>query len=370
MRAGNILNRCIMTLIFMFMLISLLSCSRGNPQGDNEASSTEAVSDSNTANKKNHDDNSERDKNYLTSIEAVQLAYEEAKEWSEDALFMSITIGSQLSLHYAWTETDMAYHWTVDFVSPEKKQMIFIYMNYGRVYDTLVNEYNMKNMPVAGHPDDRPLISLKEANSIAVLNEGIYGLMPVNARYETCGYLDNDFPYWCIVYRVPTPDDGEERNFYYINAKTGELADTVYHDDSNDEIEKEKLKVGGQDLSGYALMEDQRYTVIKFFTLINEGRTDEAAEMMDEFMAPDNNTKKMWIESLSSITGHEYTSGGFVTEDEENWTEDTRRFEIRIVIPESCDCEKYGWSKGLTKRWITLKRYDNIWKIHELATSP
>ena len=91
---------------------------------------------------------------------------------------------------------------------------------------------------------------------------------------------------------------------------TGELSDEFFKSTDGKETSKAELKVKDQDLSGLAGRMDQRYTVILFFTLINEGRADLAVELMDENMVSSADMKKMWVQSLGSIAGHEYISGG------------------------------------------------------------
>ncbi len=322
-----------------------------------------------------------RDKNYLTSSEAIRLAYQEAKKWSEDALFKSITIGSHLSVHYDWSNTDMAFNWSVVFASPSKKESILVYVNYGKVDGTLIRDDSLSNMPPEGHPNDRPLISAKEAFDIAVKNGGIYGIMPENLTYTTYGYSNNHFPCWMIVYGVPMSatspsaksgsEQKEEMHYYYINAETKKIAEMSYKDRDNKKIEKSALTTKDQDLSKLAWMQDQRYTVIKFFTLINEGNIDKALEMMDDNMITNSNANRLWKENLSSIIGHEFKSTGFAVSDETSWTEDTQIFEVAIKIPNNnASLEKYGWNQGENTRWITLKKYGTTWKIHEISTSP
>lgn len=315
-------------------------------------------------------DSSQRDPNYLTSMEAVQLAYEEAKVWSNDAVLKSMTTGTDLGLHYAWTETDMSYSWSVNFVSPEKKQYLIVYVNYGKVLDTHISDDSLKNMPLEGHPEDRPLITLKEAYSAALDGGAISGLVPVNVDYNTYGYSDMNFPYWVIIYKVPVTAKTKEMHYYYINAETGKFANAIYKNDDNDIISVEELQVKGKDLSELAPMEDQRHMVIKFLTLINEGKTQDAVDMMDESMRPNQNMKDMWIQSLSSIQGHEFIQGGFTNEDEDSWTDDTQRFKVKINIPETCECEGFGWDHGQNTRWIKVVKGESGWMIHEVSTSP
>ncbi|MBN2883832.1 MAG: PepSY domain-containing protein, partial [Clostridia bacterium] len=268
------------TICSVFIVIGLLFTACGKEGSSDIEQKTDKESPVVTQTTPKTQDNEkeylQRDPNYLTSIEAAQLAYEKAREWSSDAVFKSMTIGTDLGLHYAWSETDMSYSWSVNFVSPEKKQYLIVYVNYGKVHDTHVSDDNLKNMPLEGHPVNGPLISLKEAFAAALDGGAISGLTPVNVDYNTYGYNDRDFPYWVIVYRVPLTSETDEKHFYYINANTGELSEKVYKNDENDIISEDELQVKGRDLSGLAHMEDQRHMVIKFLTLINEGNADAA----------------------------------------------------------------------------------------------
>ena len=70
-------------------------------------------------------------------------------------------------------------------------------------------------MPYEGHPNDRPLIPLKEAYAAAVKKGAVFGLMPVNVRYETDAYTENYFPHWSFVFGVPVPEGGRDALLLY-----------------------------------------------------------------------------------------------------------------------------------------------------------
>lgn len=308
-----------------------------------------------------------RDANYITATEAAALGYTKAAELYSDAVLSSISTGTSLATHYDWKNTGLTYNWTVTFLSPSASKLIYVYINGGEVNSVNVNDKSNVAKEL-NFPKDKPLMTMVDAIKVVDANGGITGFRPNDIEYRIDGYYENDFPWWGFGYKIPLGGENYERHFYYVNAVTGEFAEVKYKNAENDIIEKTELVVQDNDLSYLASSQDQRFTIIKFLTLINENSIDKAVDMMDDYAVPNKSSRDMWIESLSTIRGMKFLQGGFLLNDEDNWTDDTQRFKVKVSIPEGQNSEQFGWDSGENQRFFTLVKIDGEWKIHEIST--
>lgn len=106
-----------------------------------------------------------------------------------------------------------------------------------------------------------------------------------------------------------------------------------------------------------------------FFELIDQGNTDEAVDLLDSSVAPDENSKQQWksafdgFESVEVISKEPY--------DEQSWTDSYREYKVNLNIkiePERLP-ELINWD-GQSTRWISIIKSDDNWKIGTIATSP
>ncbi|MFO7610911.1 MAG: hypothetical protein R6W99_00270 [Clostridia bacterium] len=358
-------------IIMILSVMSVLFSGCGGDGGDDSGDNTNNTGTPTPAVTKGPDNpgqsESIEDVNYISSTDAAVMAYAEAVKLYEDAVLWSMTNGISTALHYDWTNTDSCYSWTVDFVSPQAKKLIYVYLFGNEVSRTLVDDKSNFTLDPS-LPKDKPLISMAKAAAEVIDNGGVTGLMPVNVGYGVDGYYDNEFPYWGFTYKIPLGNGEYERHFYYVNAVTGEFAEAKYKNDDNDEIGREELVVKDKDLSHLAWMQEQDLTLKKFFTLINEGKMEEAIGMMDDTAAPNKSSRDMWADSFASIRGMKFVLAGFSKSDEDNWTDEIQRYKVKIQIPEIGDYQQFGWDPGENTRFFTLMKYGGEWKIHEIST--
>ncbi len=310
----------------------------------------------------------ETDTKYISAEQAVKIAYEEIKKSGGDPYFSNLTIGTNYALHYDWLENAKALSWVIGYIFPDTNELKKVTIRNGSIDHVDTSHRSAFNASLE-HPKDSFLCSMQAAISTVMENGGIQGFYPVNAGYST-GDRDREYPHWYFIYAVPIGYDEYEYHYYFVDAQKNELSQIRFADMASEPLERSELLIQETDLSGMSWMQDQRHTVLEFLALINEGLLEKAVGMMDDFAVPDNASKEMWIQNLSSIQGFELFWGLCYEENKENWTDDEQVFRIEIIIPDTCDCEQYGWSHGENIRWVILRKYDQMWKIHAISTSP
>ncbi len=345
------------------MTVSLFACgSSSEPQSTSEPSENEKAV-------KTIDTPKGSDPINLTSTQAAQLAYTEALKWHEDAVLWDIDVKDN-SFHYDWTNTDKAWQWQATFTSHETPEIYFVYITNGEILDLLTGERgNQRRIDInPALPKDKPLMTMKQAIGIAIENGAPTGFLPENASYSIVNF-SKEQPVWGFSYEIPISDNAEERHFYYIDATTGEFDKVVYKNDDNREITKADLIIKVSDIPALSWKQDQRNTIYRFFTLLNEGNMNEALEMMDDSMTSSKNAGQMWVDTLSRIVPIKLFP--FIYEEQrEDWTDQHQAFEVTILVDDNKDAKKYGWSPGENTRWISLARDGGSWLISEIALGP
>jgi len=106
-----------------------------------------------------------------------------------------------------------------------------------------------------------------------------------------------------------------------------------------------------------------------FFELIDQGKTNEAADLLDSSLAPDSNTKQQWKSTFDGFESAEVISKEPFNE--QSWTDNYQVYKVTLNIqikPERLQ-ELINWD-GQSIRWISIIKSGNAWKIGTIATGP
>jgi len=106
-----------------------------------------------------------------------------------------------------------------------------------------------------------------------------------------------------------------------------------------------------------------------FFGLIDQGKTNEAVDLLDSTVAPDANTKQQWKSAFDGFESAEVISKEPFNE--QSWTDSYQMYKVALNIqikPERLQ-ELINWS-GQIIRWISIIKSSNNWKIGTIATGP
>ncbi|MEM4736719.1 MAG: hypothetical protein QXD41_02490 [Nitrososphaeria archaeon] len=113
-----------------------------------------------------------------------------------------------------------------------------------------------------------------------------------------------------------------------------------------------------------------------FVTQIEEGRPDQAAQMMklkDTSPPQANSELQSWAVQFAAITSFKLLEMEKANESE--WTDSKHIYKVVLDVwmdPSSADAPipYYGWENGENTRWIVLEKVGDVWKIAEIATAP
>lgn len=317
---------------------------------------------------------------HVTADEAVALAYIEAVKWNEEALLWEVKTALDTSVHYNWMNNGKAYFWLVGFANPVDESMIHIWIKNGKV-DSVRDLGNTRHSEVI--PDlavDKIAFHFEEAIEVMCRNGAPTGYMPYAIEYSTVKNDDGSSSvFWFVGFDVKRTDEGRELQIYKVGGSSGEFAGNefrVFYDREEDEDKEVKgstdrsvLEFPGADLSDRYYTLDQRVTIVKFLTFINEAKVVEAVDMMDSELIGDAAAKKMWKESFEAIQYLEIEN--IYAYNEEAWTDDRQYFEVQLILPEEERMIEYGWDIGSNTRWMELsKEENNQWMIRSIATGP
>lgn len=103
-----------------------------------------------------------------------------------------------------------------------------------------------------------------------------------------------------------------------------------------------------------------------FFTLIGEGKIEDAVGMMTPNAISSDSEKQAWgvqLNAFEKIDVKKIESSG------ENTYKVTLDVEMKSESA-SPPIPFYGYDKGENIRWVSLEKVDNVWRVAEIATGP
>lgn len=311
-----------------------------------------------------------RNSAYLTSDEAAALAYEEAKAWNPDAVLWYMQ-AIQFRLHYDWTNTDKSSGWLVAFANPENTNLCYITVYNKNVTD--ITEMNTRTSEIKqSYKKDAPEISMKKAIQTAIGNGAPENLMPYSVEYNMDGSADpltgEHRPLWSFAYRFQITDNTYDLHFYYVDGLTGKFVKMAVKNESGKILDSSAARVKAADYEKYLSQQDNRYLILKYFSLIDEENYTDALAMMDENLVAGSSSEKSWTEGWKAID--QISIGWSYKYYEEKWTSDNQTFEVHLNVKPSASDGGTNWAEGENTRFVTLKKTSGEWMIHEIATGP
>lgn len=110
-------------------------------------------------------------------------------------------------------------------------------------------------------------------------------------------------------------------------------------------------------------------TIRYFFKLIDQEKTDEATDLLDSSVAPDQDTKQQWKSAFEGFESAEVIS--IEPFNGKSWSDNYQIYKVALNIkikPERLQ-GLINWD-GQSIRWIAIIKSDNTWKIGTIATGP
>ncbi len=297
----------------------------------------------------------------LTSLEAANLAYQEASKWDSEAVLWYINPYGRM-LDYHWADSDLSWEWNFIFARPKDEQLYYIDIKEDQIVSTETGEYIKRLSPILPYfPKDRPGISMQKAAQ-KVFTEGA----PSWERPSVVYIIDNsnkDFrgkPVWFFLF-------GSQFSTYTVDGITGELLGREYFDpETLKSISPEEVKYEFYPDKVSKIKEEN--FIYDFFEAITKGDTEQYFSMMDRDLAGNETMQEMWKTAFSSLELIKIVR--LYPEDERKWHNKQPLYEAIIYSIPKSRAPYYGWDEGKNVRWISITPTEDSWKITAIATSP
>jgi len=294
----------------------------------------------------------------LTSLEALEMAFEKAIEWDGQAVIWHISPPGRM-LDYYWAENDLSWDWHFIFARSRDMKTFRVRITHDKVAESVeeINVSREEPFP-ADVPGRKGIISLKQA-AAAAFREGAPPFDRPMAIYITPGkWSGGTGPLWEFLF-------GSVYRIYRVDAITGKLLEVTQFDPDTkkrvdhllDTSEMEKALENSGDLFIY-----------RFIDAIDKGRHDGAVGMMDPSIVGNEQMRDMWIASFSSLGLIRVVS--MVKESESKWHEGHPLFRVELFTRPDPGKGFFGWEEGFDTRWISLSGKEGNWQILEIATGP
>lgn len=138
-------------------------------------------------------------------------------------------------------------------------------------------------------------------------------------------------------------------------------------------IEKEDEEII-EESNEQAPLPSAEYITGLIFELINDGKINEAIDLMTNEMAGDDTSKQTWGVHFNAIKSINVQS--IEPYNKEQWTDAKKVFEVTLEAYVSSEAKDapipyYGWHDNPNIRWVSVEKgASGFWKIAALATGP
>jgi len=294
----------------------------------------------------------------LTSVQAAQLAYPEARKWNSDAVLWYLTSPAKY-LDYRWGENDQAWQWVVIFVNPRNEKRYNIQIRGDRIVSQEEEKFVKRESRVdPSFPKDRPGVSMKDAAQKA-FEAGAPGWEKPMFYY----IIDNNNPaykgkpVWDFVF-------GSQMVAYTIDGISGRLLETRFLDLAGSKpITAEEIKSlpPGKDENQ---IQDEDF-IYGFYDLVNQKKLDEAIAMMTGELAGNDQARQMWENVFANLEKVKVID--LAAEDQGSGENSPRVYRVLIYARLKNPGQSRNWSEGENTRWITVSAWGEARKISQIA---
>ncbi|HPI97268.1 MAG TPA: hypothetical protein PLV56_00880 [Synergistales bacterium] len=299
-----------------------------------------------------------RDTPQLSSTEAMELAFEEVREWDREAVLWYMAPPGRL-LDYRWAENDLSWDWTAIFVRYRDSKRYRVRMRYDEIVESVEEIHTTREHPI---PEDPPgkkaIISMKDA-AAAAFREGA----PLSGRpmvvFNMAGKSTEGWrPQWEFLF-------GSVYRIYIVDAVTGKVLDVRQFDPRTGEKLDHLLDTGEME---EALHNSGEMVIYRFFDLIDRDGLEDALEMMNPSLAGNDQMKEMWKSGFASLDLIRVVR--ITKEPEKKWHNGNPLFEVELFTRTDPGKGFFGWEEGFNTRWISLEQTEKGLEIAEIATGP
>ncbi len=109
-------------------------------------------------------------------------------------------------------------------------------------------------------------------------------------------------------------------------------------------------------------------TIKNLTNLINNGKVDEAVNLLGPDLNPDSNSKQAWTDNFSNIKSINLKT--IEPWEKNSWTKDKEVYKTVLEVQLKVGSAAYGWANGDNTKWIEIDKASQPWKIDNIATGP
>jgi hypothetical protein len=305
----------------------------------------------------------------LTSIEATELAFKDAKGVFGDAVLWRmkpVEERESLTMRLAsdWQTSDRSEAWFIWYADPVGENWMMYSIKGKAIANSDIGTRSFSTMAMdADWPRKRPTVAMKDAaKTVATQGAEFSALTWTEFTYE----YDNDGvkqPGWVFSFSETLPSGGSLIYWFFVDANTGNIIKAV-----NERNEPLELPIDRETLLK-PRTESHEKDVRQFFDFISSGQPEWAVRQLSSEASPNETMAQMWLanfRSLSSLTVVSIEQSSL-----ERWTAESEYYKVTLNVRTSEPFEKYGWDNGKTVRWVHIvPEGGGAWKVAELANSP
>ncbi len=306
----------------------------------------------------------------LTSIEAEELAWTEAKKVFDDAVLWRLAPiekcdSTAICLHSEWQHNDLSSAWFVWYADPVGENWFMVSIQGKSIANKNIGTRSFSTMSMDSNwPRQHTAISMKDAAAKAKAQGA--NLDAITWVEFTCDYKSSDFrlrPLWVFACSESLDTGGTLNYRVFVDAITGTVAGAI-----NDRNERMTLPIDIQALQKPRTANHEK-DLQQFFSFIAKGDPIWAVRQLAYQVSPNEAVGQQWLANFQSLKSLTVVSIEQVNL--EQWTEEWESYKVILDVTTSEPFEKYGWENGQNVRWVTLiLQGSGAWKVASLATSP
>jgi hypothetical protein len=306
----------------------------------------------------------------LTSIEAEQLGWSEAKKVFKDSVLWRIapikeSDSATMSLDTDWQNNDRSSAWFIWYADASGEDWFMESIQGKKIAskDIGTRSFSAMTMP-SSWPRQSTAISMKDA-ALAAKAQGA-NLNSITWIEFTCDYENSDFrsrPLWVFACSEPLDAGGTLDYRVFVDALTGAVAGAI-----NDRDERMALPIDIEALQKPRTVNHEE-DLRQFFSFIEKGDPISAVRQLAYEASPNDATASQWLANFQSLKSLKVVSVEQVNL--EQWTDEWESYKVVLDVTTSELPEKYGWENGENFRWVTLiPQGGGAWKVASLAQGP
>lgn len=305
----------------------------------------------------------------LTSVEAAELAWPEAKKNFGDAVLWRLAPVEEresLTMRLAsdWQDSDRSSAWFVWYADPVGENWMMFSIHGTAIASRDIGTRSFSKMAMgADWPRERPAVAMKDAAKAAAAQGAEFSALTWTEFTYDHASDGSQRPGWVFSFSETLASGGTLIYWFFVDGITGAVLRAV-----NDRNEPMELPIDREALSK-PRTDNHEKDLRQFFGFISTGQPEWAVRQLASAASPTEATAQMWLanfQSLSALTVVSVEQASL-----ELWTAEHEFYKVTLDVQTSELQEKYGWNNGRNVRWVSIiPQGAGAWKVSALSSSP